>query len=84
MAEYERGEESKSMFTKMSEEMDQLRPAAGFNLVGRDDFEDFGEQLYFIAHYATIEEAREARDRRLQEDPNEDLIIYNTRGLSVE
>jgi hypothetical protein len=36
-------------------------PPSGFNLVGLNDYELPGEQLYLIAHFSTIEEAEAAQ-----------------------
>jgi len=80
----EPGAESKSIFDLMGEARNKMRPREGFNLVGLDDFEDFGDELYFIANYPTLEKAVEARDRRLARNPSEDLIIYDVNGLCVE
>jgi hypothetical protein len=54
----------------------QFIPESGYNLVGLDDFEPPGEELYPIAHFATRAEAEQARARRLEKNPDEKLYIY--------
>jgi hypothetical protein len=61
------------MIEEMAADKDQFRPVQGFNLVGVDDFEVPGKQLYLIGHYSTVAEAREAQerfDRRSNGDPS--------------
>jgi hypothetical protein len=54
----------------------QLIPETGYNLVGLDDFEPPGEELYLIAHFATRAEAERAMELRLKENPDERLHVY--------
>jgi hypothetical protein len=56
---------------KMLDDVDRHTPKTGYNLVGIDDFEPFGEQLYTIRHYETYEAALAG-----QEQCNCDTAIY--------
>jgi hypothetical protein len=47
----------------MVEDMERHFPKTGFNLVGIDDFNEPGEQLYLIAHFDTYEEALKAQKK---------------------
>lgn len=53
-------------------------PKEGYDLVGMDDYEPIGEQLYFISHHKTAKEAIEAFKKRKEKNPNEYLVIYPT------
>lgn len=57
-------------------EKDRFTPEHGFNLVGRDDFEPAGEQLYLVGHFPRREDAEAAMAARLAENPDEALYIY--------
>lgn len=46
---------------KMRMDRDRHIPVSGFNLVGLDDFELPGEQLYLIGNFPTMEEALAAQ-----------------------
>ncbi|HTP25708.1 MAG TPA: hypothetical protein VMK12_08620 [Anaeromyxobacteraceae bacterium] len=76
--------DGKGFLQLIAEEIDRYTPKEGFNLCGLDDFEDFGERVHLIAHFSTLKEARELRDRFLNEKPDDDLVIYDASGLSVE
>ena len=58
------------------EDRERHTPKEGYDLVGIDDFEPIGEQLYFISHHKTREEAEKALKQRQMENPEEDLVIY--------
>jgi len=50
-------------------------PSEGFNVVGVDSFEEPGDELYLIGHYATREEAEEAKAKH--KETSEDAVhIY--------
>ena len=61
------------LFEKMERHKREFIPTTGFNLVGLDDFELPGEELYLIAHYATREEAEAAMKRQPVSDG---MFIY--------
>jgi hypothetical protein len=66
-------------------EMDQFTPEQGWNLVGLDDFEPFGEKLYLIGHFETREEAEAVKATReaSQTDPNsiyDPMFIYGPKS----
>lgn len=42
----------------MLDDMKNHSPESGFNVVGIDEFEPPGEQLYFIEHFDSIEDAK--------------------------
>lgn len=46
---------------KMIEDKNRHTPVSGFNLVGLDDLEPPGEQLYLIGNFPTMEEALAAQ-----------------------
>jgi hypothetical protein len=48
------------MLELMAADMDRHTPETGFNVVGIDDHEVPGEQLYLISHHETLEEAERA------------------------
>jgi len=58
---------------------DEFTPDSGFNLVGMDDFEDPGDELYLVGNFPSKNAAELARDVRLKDDPNEKLFIYGPR-----
>lgn len=51
-------------------------PSEGFNLVAFDDFEEAGEELTVVGHFATEAEAMAAKADRESADPDEKLFIY--------
>lgn len=63
--------EEENFIKKMLDDMDRHTPKTGYNLVGIDDFEPFGEQLYFIRHYETYDAAEAA-----QEQLTGETVIY--------
>ena len=64
--------------TRTLEDIRRHIPKEGFNLVGVDDFEDVGEQLYLLRHFGTREEAERALEwLQAREDASGDpLHIY--------
>lgn len=52
-------------------------PKEGFNLVGVDKFERFGEELFLIGEYDTREEAEAAQKKRAKSHPDETTYIYD-------
>lgn len=64
------------MMEKMMADKARFVPDEGFNLVGLDDFDDPGEQLYLIGNYETRELAQAEMAKR-RADPNADkMFIY--------
>ena len=59
--------------------MDRFIPNEGFNVVGVDSFEEPGDELYLIGHFATREEAEAARATAERENPMEKVHIYEPR-----
>lgn len=57
-----------------------MMPDEGFNVVGMDDYEDPGEELYFVAHASTMEQAQAFVAERKKENPDEVLYIYGQKG----
>lgn len=51
-------------FAAALEAMAAMTPKKGYNLVGVDTFELPGEELFFVAHFDTWEEAEAERKRR--------------------
>lgn len=56
----------------------EFTPKKGFNLVGVDDFEEPGDELYLISHHATRGEAEQAKKNRKTANPDETLHIYGS------
>lgn len=52
-------------------------PEEGFNLVGVDKFERFGEELFLLGEYDTREKAEAAQAARKKEHPDETTYIYD-------
>jgi hypothetical protein len=52
-------------------------PEKGFNLVGIDNFEPLGEQLYLIKHFENEEEAIAALEA-WKKNHTDDAVIYPT------
>lgn len=55
-------EDNKHWMERAFEEIEQMTPDSGFNVVGVDGFAMAGEALYFIAHFETRAEAEACRD----------------------
>ncbi len=53
-----------------------MTPKTGANLVGVDDFEPAGEELYLVGHFESAEAAERAKVRRLKANPSEALYLY--------
>ena len=68
--------ERMGMIEKMLDARRNLTPTEGFNLVGIDDFEPFGEELYLVGHFATKEEAIAEQQRRDRLYPGHTYVIY--------
>ena len=63
-------------FDKRMAALDAMTPEEGFNLVGVDDYEEPGDELYLVGNYPTKEEAERVKQQRLAGNPQEVLYIY--------
>jgi len=54
------------------------KPGQGYNLVGVDDFEDPGDELYLIDHFPTRARADAARLDRKRRKSDETLYVYGS------
>lgn len=59
------------------------RPGQGYNLVGLDDYEEPGDELYLVGQFKTWALADGARRERRRRKPDEALFIYGSE-LEVE
>lgn len=64
------------MLAAMQRDKERFLPKQGYNVVGVDDFEVPGEQLYLIAHTITREEAEAALARFRERNPEHEAQIY--------
>lgn len=60
----------------------EMTPKKGFNLVGLDDFERPGEQLFLISHHDTEPEARAASRKYNKLNKDTKTFIYGSSGKS--
>lgn len=67
-----------SAMTERMDAKDELTPDQGFNLVGFDDYEEPGDELYLIAHFDTRAEADAALRERQSADEDEVLYVYGS------
>ena len=68
---------SESVIDKMLAAKRAMIPRKGYNLVGLDDYEKPGEELYLIAHFATRRAAEKEKAARERENPDGDrMFIY--------
>jgi hypothetical protein len=54
----------------------KMTPRKGCNLVGFDEIEEPGHELYLIQHFPTRERAEDGQRRRASSNPNEVTYIY--------
>ena len=54
----------------------QMTPKEGFNLVGLDDYEEPGDQLFLIGHYDTNEEAVKAEKDHNRRNKDVRTFVY--------
>ncbi len=64
------------MIDKMTANKKKFIPKEGFNVVGVDDYEDPGEQLFLIAHYKTEDVAKARLDRFKKNNPDTPAYVY--------
>lgn len=60
----------------------EMTPKTGFNLVGLDDFEDPGEQLFLISSHKTEAEAKSAQKKYGSRNKDVKTFIYGSAGKS--
>lgn len=68
------------MFDAMMKDKKRVTPKAGFNVVGVDDFEMPGEQLYIVSHHDTRPEAEAVVKKFVKQNPDEAVHIYGPDG----
>jgi hypothetical protein len=61
---------------KMLDAKERMTPTEGFNLVGVDEYEEPGDELYLVGNFLSKNAANLERQRRLKENPTEKLHIY--------
>lgn len=61
---------------EMRKDKSGMIPDKGFNLVGLDDYEDPGEQLYLIKNFASRAEAEKEMRKRQKTGNGDKLFIY--------
>ena len=64
------------MLEAMQRDKERFLPKQGYNVVGVDDFEDPGEQLYLIGHFITRDEADDAMQRFQERNPGHTAHVY--------
>jgi len=72
------------MLKEAIENMAAFVPVDGFNVVGVDDFESPGEQLYLVEHVDTEKEAQEVLNAFKTHHPEVEAYIYAPKGVMVE
>lgn len=60
----------------MMDQMDALTPKEGYNLVGLDDYEEPGDQLFLIGHYKTHARALAAQSDHNRRNKDVKTYIY--------
>jgi hypothetical protein len=67
------------------EQVRELTPSEGFNLVGIDDFAMLGEpgKVYIVGHFETLAEAEAAQRLRRTCDQVDETVIYGPRDEEV-
>jgi hypothetical protein len=65
------------MFEKIFDEIDRFVPRTGANLVALDEYEPFGEKLYLLGHYETVDEANAELAQRLREGFEDRMFVYH-------
>ena len=46
------------MIKKMLKELDRVKPKTGYNVVGIDDYEEIGDDLFVIKNYELLSDAK--------------------------
>jgi len=76
-------EHGKSVFLSRLEAIEEMTPATGFNLVGVDEYEPPGDELFMIAHYEDKDVALAALRRTKAADPSGVYYLYSAPGEEV-
>lgn len=76
-------EQGKSVFLSRLEAIEEVTPATGFNLVGVDEYEPPGEELFMIAHYEDKDVALAALRQTKAADPSGVYYLYSAPGEEV-
>ncbi|MBK7583822.1 MAG: hypothetical protein IPI67_26970 [Myxococcales bacterium] len=74
---------TKSPFRAMCDAIEEMTPATGFNLVGVDEYEPMGEELFLVAHYEDKQAALAALRRTKAADPSGVYYLYSAPGEEV-
>lgn len=61
---------------KAFEAMKKMTPKKGYNVVGVDDYELPGEELFLVGNYATEEEANAACEAEKKDNPGTEYYVY--------
>ena len=64
------------MLDVMLKDREKFIPKTGFNVVGVDEFEDPGEQLYLIGHAPTQGKAKRILAKFQRANPHDKAYIY--------
>lgn len=64
------------MLEAMRRDKEKWIPKQGYNVVGIDDFEVPGEQLFLVGHYVTRGEADEALKKFQERNPGHEAHVY--------
>lgn len=64
------------MLKPMSEDKAKFIPKTGYNVVGVDDFELPGEQLYLVRHFDDEAAATAAATKFKKDNPGEAAYVY--------
>lgn len=60
----------------MLKQKKSMIPKKGYNLVGLDDYERSGEQLFLIGSFASLKEAEKAQKKHSKSNPDTRTFIY--------
>lgn len=66
----------KTQYQLMLANKDALVPKKGFNLVGLDDYEEPGDQLFLIGHYDTLDKVKAAERDHNSRNKDVRTFIY--------
>ena len=69
---------TREQIDKMLAAKEAMTPESGFNLVGLDDYEKPGEELYFIAHFDKKDDADAEQKKRAEDNSGEKMFVYGS------